>query len=86
MSSIKDFLIEEEQSYYRDRPDVRKDNDGVCEICGTKYSYYYYRDNTPGFRCTDEDILPCKCGKHYGWVRENPEGYCYHPDTGEYTR
>ena len=86
MSYYDDIIIEMEQSYYKDGEDIEREDKGICEVCGTEYTYWYYKDNIIGFRSTDEVIKPCKCGKHYGYIRENHDGYRYYEDSGKYVR
>ena len=86
MSDLEDMYLENELNFYRDRDDVERTDKGICEKCNSEYSYWYYKDNTPGFRCTDEIIRPCKCGKHYGWIKKNHEGYKHYYKHSRYVR
>lgn len=50
-----------------------KSYEGVCEVCNTKFDYSEEKCEEPGFRSHCIDIIPCKCGKHYGWVKEDKD-------------
>ena len=86
MSDLEDMWIEQDLNEYKAERDDEKEIKGICEKCKSEYFYYYYKDNTPGFRCTDEIIQPCKCGKHYGWIKKNHEGYKHYYKPSRYVR
>ena len=85
MSDLEDMWIDQELNIYKDGRDYEEEIKGICEKCKTEYFYYCYKDNTPGFRCKDEIITPCKCGNYYGWVKKDKD-YHFYKDSNRYVK